>query len=83
MFLIFENGDIINLDNVAIIEAEQISDDIIEVLIVTTAIKFYIGDLLSGSQHYNAFCKEFVIEKEKWFDLLDALKQGKNTFVCS
>ena len=83
MFLIFENREIINLDNVAIIEAEQISDDEIDVLIATTAIKFYTGHLLSGPQHYSSFGKKFTIKKEKWFELLDALKQGKNTFVCS
>jgi hypothetical protein len=83
MILIFENREIINLDNVAVIEAAQNSDGEVEVLIVTTAVKFYTGDHFFEPQHYNAYCKKFVIKNDKWFELLDTLKQERNTFVCS
>ena len=83
MFLIFNNSNIINLDNVVVIEASQNSDGEVEVLIVTTAVKFYIGDHLFTPDQYSAYYKRFVIKNEKWFELLDALQRGKNTFVCS
>jgi hypothetical protein len=83
MFLIFENSEIINLDNVVTVKAEQKSDDKVEVVFITTAIKYYLGDGLFEPEHYNFYYKKFDIKNEKWFELLDALKQGQDTFVCS
>ena len=84
MFLIFDDSEIINLDNVVSIEAYQKSEDEIEVIIATTAIRFYSGDgVFSAPNHYNLFSKTFIIKKEKWFELLNALKKGQAVFVCS
>ena len=83
MFLIFEDREIINLDNVATIEAEQNSDDKVDVVILTTAIMFYNDPFSPVPEHYNSYNKNFIIKKEKWFELLDALKQGQCAFVLN
>ena len=83
MFLIFDNLDIINLNNAVVIDANQRSNGDVEVLIVTNAITFNIGERILTPDQYSPYCKRFVIENEKWFELLQALKRGQQAFVCS
>lgn len=81
MFLIFDNSEILNMDNVVSIETENYSDTEVRMIIVTTAIRYYQADFLTGPEHYNAYCKEFVIENKQWVELLEAIKNGKNVFA--
>ncbi|MDR2717934.1 MAG: hypothetical protein LBB89_07720 [Treponema sp.] len=83
MFLLFDNNEILNMDNVAYIEAKQYSGNKVQIIIATTAISYYQGDLMSAPNHVSCFSKDFIIESEKWFELLDSIKQGRDTFVCS
>lgn len=81
MFLIIGNSEILNLNNVVSIEAEDYSKDEVKIIIVTTAINYYHGDYLTGPEHYNAYCKNFVIEKKKWDELREAIQNDKKFFV--
>jgi len=82
MFLIFENNDIINLDNVAIIEADDHSDDEVAISIATTAITYHPGDGFLTPEQVNNLRRRYVIKKKKWLGLLDAIDQGRGTFFC-
>jgi len=81
MFLIFDNSEILNMDNVVSIETEDYSDTEVRMTIVTTAIRYYPADFLSGPEHYNAYCKKFIIEYRKCSELLEAIKNDKKVFV--
>jgi hypothetical protein len=81
MFLIFDNSEILNLNNVVYIETENYSDNEVKIIIATTAIRYYPSDFLSGPAHYNGYCREFIIENKKWFELLEAIQNDKKVFV--
>jgi len=81
MFLIINNSEILNLDNVVSIETENYSENEVRMIIVTTAIRYYPASYLSGPEHYNAYCKEFIIESRKCSELLEAIKNDKKVFV--
>jgi len=81
MFLIVANKEILNLSNIVSIEAEEYSENKVKIIIATTAIRYYPGDLLYGPEHYNSYCKEFVIESKKWFELLEAIQNDRKIFV--
>jgi len=80
MFLIF-GSEILNLNNVVSISTEEYSENEVKLIIVTTAIRYYPGDYLTGSDHYNAYCKEFIIEAKKCSELLKAIKNDEKIFV--
>jgi len=80
MFLIFDS-EVFNLNNVVSIEMESYSENKVKLIIVTTAVRYYHGDYLSGPDHYNAYCKEFVIETKKYSLLLEAIKNDEKVFV--
>jgi len=79
MFLIFDNSEILNLNNVVYIKAKNYSDEV-RITIATTAITYFWTDRMLAPG-YDYFSKEFIIEKEKWFELLEAIKNDKKVFV--
>jgi len=80
MFLIFDNSEILNLNNVVSIETEDYSENEVKITILTTASRYFQGDFLMRPEHYNPYCKEFVIENKKWVELLEAIKNDKKVF---
>jgi len=80
MFVIFDS-EILNLNNVVSIAMEEYSENEVKITIVTTAIRYYSGDYLTGSEHYNAYCKEYIVEAKKCSELLKAIKNGEKIFV--
>jgi hypothetical protein len=82
MFLVFDNI-ILNMDNVALIEPkERVSDDTVKILIATTAIHQYYGDL-GSSVYTSSWEKEFVIKTKKWHELIEAIKKDEKVFVLN
>jgi hypothetical protein len=81
MFLIFDNTEILNMDNVVSINMEDYSDNKVKIIIATTAIRYFLGDYLTSPAHYNSYCVELVIDNKKWFELLEAIQNDKKVFV--
>ena len=83
MILVFDDV-IINMDNVALIEAkEKKSDDSVNILIATTAIRFYPGDIFSGADHTHTYAKEFTIKIKKWHELIKAIQSNEKVFFLN
>jgi hypothetical protein len=81
MFLIFDNSEILNMDNVVSINMEDYSENEVKIIITTTAIRYFLGDYLASPGHYNSYCIELVIENKRWFELLEAIQNDKKVFV--
>jgi hypothetical protein len=78
MFLITDNAEILNFDNVVSIKANDYSDNEVAIKIVTTAIKHEYNYHIGSS--YNPYCEEFTMEKKEWLELLEAIKNNKKVY---
>jgi len=82
MFLIIGNSNIFNLNNIANIEVKSCSDNQVKISIATTAISYIPSDPPYRPARYDCLTKEFIIEKDKWFELLEAIQHDKIFFAC-